>query len=152
MKLYRIVKPKRAGDPLDGTGARLHGGRWNMVGTPMLYCAGSLALAALEVRVHTPGAALGIRWSVITLEVDDAEIADLDRSTLPADWAADPGPEALKQIGSRWAEERRSLALRVPSAVIPSEGNVLVNVLHPDLGRVRHHSTEDFRFDPRLAR
>jgi len=152
VKLYRIVKPKRARDPLDGTGARLHGGRWNAVGTPLLYCAGSLALAALEVRVHTPGSALGIRWSVIVLEIDDDAIADLALTTLPAEWAADPAPESLKRIGSHWADQRRSLALRVPSAVIPSESNVLVNVLHPDLHRVRHVSTGDFRFDPRLAR
>jgi len=118
----------------------------------MLYCAGSLSLAALEVRVHTPGSALGIRWSVITLEIDDAAIEDLTPTRLPTYWADNPAPEALKQIGLSWAEDRRSLGLRVPSAVIRSEHNLLVNVMHSDLSRrTRHIGTEDFTFDRRLA-
>ena len=46
-RLARAVYPA-----LDGEGARLNGGRWNEPGTPIVYTAGSLSLAALDVLVH----------------------------------------------------------------------------------------------------
>ena len=37
---------------MDGMGAAYNAGRWNPVGVKMVYCADSLALAILELRVH----------------------------------------------------------------------------------------------------
>lgn len=39
--------------------------------------------------------------------------------------------------------------LRVPSAVIPEEWNVLLNPAHPRAGRAKVVATEAFSFDPR---
>src|SRR5204863_6047762 len=52
VRAYRIFKPKHAATAFTGEGARLYGGRWNNKGTPMVYTAGSRALAALEMLVH----------------------------------------------------------------------------------------------------
>ena len=46
---WRIVKAVRLPDAFTGEGARQASGRWNYPGTVMVYTAGSLALAALEV-------------------------------------------------------------------------------------------------------
>jgi RES domain-containing protein len=40
--------------------------------------------------------------------------------------------------------------LKVPSAIIASEANYLINTSHPDFEQVKLLGTEDFVFDPRI--
>jgi RES domain-containing protein len=40
--------------------------------------------------------------------------------------------------------------LKVPSAIIPEESNVLINPLHPDIKKVKIASASAFQFDARL--
>jgi RES domain-containing protein len=50
MRLYRLGT---AAFPIwDGSGAAAYGGRWNPPGVPVIYAAGSLALAMLEKLVQ----------------------------------------------------------------------------------------------------
>jgi RES domain-containing protein len=42
------------------------------------------------------------------------------------------------------------MSLRIPSAVIPTESNFLLNPKHPDIGKLRIVQKTEFRFDPRL--
>lgn len=51
-RAWRIVKEKHAATAFSGEGARLYGGRWNSVGTSLVYTSGTKALAALESLVH----------------------------------------------------------------------------------------------------
>jgi RES domain-containing protein len=48
--VWRITRA--AYQALDGEGARLHGGRWNPEGVPVVYTSTTLSLAALEYLVH----------------------------------------------------------------------------------------------------
>jgi len=73
-------------------------------------------------------------------------------SELPANWRSYPAPDALADVGARWARELRSPVLAVPSAVIPQELNYLLNPLHSDFKRIRVGKPDNFRFDPRLRR
>jgi len=50
---------------------------------------------------------------------------------LPSDWRVWPWPTATQQIGTFWHERRASVALSVPSAVIPMQRKVLLNIQHP---------------------
>jgi RES domain-containing protein len=68
------------------------------------------------------------------------------------DWRATPGPAALKSIGSDWAKTGRSAVLVVPSAVTPSETNLLLNPRHVDTQRLVVHPPEPVAFDPRLRK
>ena len=49
---WRIVKKKHSASAFDGEGARRYGGRWNSLGTAMVYTADYLATAALELMVN----------------------------------------------------------------------------------------------------
>lgn len=73
-------------------------------------------------------------------------------SELPASWRSYPAPEALADLGTRWAQELKTPVLAVPSAVIPQEVNYLLNPLHSHFKRIRVGDPELFGFDPRLRR
>ena len=49
---WRIVHQDFVASAFDGEGARSTGGRWNSEGTPLVYTAGTLSLALLEIIVH----------------------------------------------------------------------------------------------------
>lgn len=53
MRLWQLVEPEQL-PGLSGEGTKRNGGRWNSPGRPAVYCASSLALAALEVFVNLP--------------------------------------------------------------------------------------------------
>jgi hypothetical protein len=42
------------------------------------------------------------------------------------------------------------LGLRVPSAIVAQEHNILLNPRHAGMERVLLHADDPFRFDPRL--
>lgn len=135
---------------LDGEGARLWGGRWNSPGRPVVYAAGTLALAALEYLAHVDPedvpddlVALGIALP------DGAPVRVLTVDDLPDGWRA-PGAAACLAIGDAWLAAGDALALRVPSALVPEEVNLLLDPKHPAMGAVRVVAERPFAFDPRL--
>ena len=118
----------------------------------MAYCAGSLSLAALEYFVHVETVDLPGDLVVIQAHLPDDAVLKLEISSLPKDWRDLPGPLSLQRIGDEWVQARRSVALAVPSAIIPSERNVLLNPAHPDMKRLRREEPEPFAFDRRMKR
>ena len=50
--VWRLNARRFAKGSLSGMGAARYGGRWNLPGTRVVYCAESRALAALEALVH----------------------------------------------------------------------------------------------------
>jgi RES domain-containing protein len=149
---WRIVKAVRVSDALTGEGARRAGGRWNYPGTAMVYTAGSLALAALEVLVHLDGPQLLQSYVQIPVEFTERLCRRLDLDSLPEDWADNPAPESTKRIGTEWIDAHASVVLGVPSAVVPDEFVYLINPRHSDFPDLRIGQPASFRFDPRLVR
>lgn len=54
--------------------------------------------------------------------------------------------------GTDWARSDRSVAVGVPSVIIPTENNILLNPSHPDFARVAVAEPSRFRFDPGLLK
>lgn len=150
MKVWRLCKRRHAA--FDGEGARLAGGRWNPRGGAVVYASESLSLAALELLVHCPPALLPVDLVAIAAEIPDTvRVRRIEEATLPRGWRRHPAPEALGRLGAEWLGKRDTVALSVPSAVVPSERNVLLNPAHPDFRKVRVGAPEAFSLDPRLA-
>ncbi len=150
MTVYRIAKTKRIRN-LSGIGARIHGGRWNRKGIGILYTSESRALATVEYIVHVPLSIAPTDLSIASLEIPAHIIPKvISTSELPANWYNYPGLSDLAEVGTNWVLANNSLLLRVPSAVIKHEFNILINPSHPDMSHVTISDVEEFTFDERL--
>src|SRR5215469_17051151 len=116
----------------------------------MVYCSEHPALAALEKLVHIQDME-ELRQSYALILVDcPQELVEDHSQRLPRNWTGDSARAKLRRIGDRWIASRRSLALIVPSVVLPRSSNILVNPLHPEFGKLQIGRSESFDFDPRL--
>lgn len=151
MRVWRICRQPYAAAALEGLGGLYTSGRWHVKGHPIVYTAGSAALAALEVLVHVDPLTAPSDLRLLAIEIPDSlSVETLDPADLPVGWNAVPAPSELQSLGTSWLTSSRSAALIVPSAVIPVERNVLLNPRHPEIDQVRILSNEAFSFDPRL--
>jgi RES domain-containing protein len=149
-RAWRIVKAIHASTAFDGEGAWRFGGRWNSPGTRVVYCSANLSLAALENLVHL-NPPVAFKSVAIGLEFHDRLIETVDAKSLPADWTEEPPPPSTMEIGDRWVKEGRSAVLQLPSAIIPSESNYLLNPSHRDFQKITIRKPAAFSFDPRLV-
>lgn len=136
LSAWRIVNARYVATAFQGEGARRFGGRWNSKGTPIIYTAGSQALAVLEMLVHLEAADLLSHYRLIPVTFDESLVKVLEPRSLPANWRRRPTPRSARAIGDEWVASNASAVLRVPSVVVPSESNYLLNVMHPDFPRL----------------
>lgn len=147
MKVYRISN-KRYTEHLNGEGAYRVGGRWNSKGVRMVYTSTSIALASLEVLVHTDGLPIPNGMILLTFEVPNRCIQLLENP--PLNWNEIPPKGAAKVVGDEFVKTKKILGLKVPSAIIPEEYNVLLNPLHLHMDMIGLVSQRDYVFDGRL--
>ncbi len=147
MRCWRISRRPYA--DLSGAGGLKNSGRRHHAGHPIIYASTSIALAALEYTVHTtkrPADSV-----LITIELPSDSILSIEKhltGPLPANW---PFVEAQTQIiGTDWLNSRSSIALEIPSIVIPLERNLLLNPKHPSFDSVELVNVLPFFFDPRI--
>ena len=79
---------------------------------------------------------------------DDIIPEEITTSSLPKNWREYPAPPELADIGTDWALRNESLLLRVPSAVVKREFNILINPRHPDMKHISI-STEKYELNHR---
>jgi RES domain-containing protein len=147
--VWRIASLGQAA--LDGEGSRLFGSRWTPRGLPAVFASATLSLAALERFVHLDPdlepsdlVAIEIRFGS-TIRTESVAL-----SNLPRNWRDYPAPFALASIGERWLRETKTVALSVPSVVVPHERNVIINPAHRDFDSLTVAPPEPFSFDPRM--
>ncbi len=118
----------------------------------MVYTAEAASLAVLEVLIGLNRQGFQDDFVLIPVRLDETIVEALPADSLPADWNAIPAPPSTRSLGSSWARSRRSVALAVPSAVLPLEIVYLLNPDHPNFASVKIGEPVSFSFDPRLRR
>ncbi len=149
MTVWRITSPGHAA--LDGEGPRLYGSRWTPRGLPAVFASATLSLAALECFVHTDPDLEPTYLVAVEIEIkSNIRIESMAVSELRSNWREYPAPVELTSIGERWLRETKTVALSVPSVVIPRERNFIINPGHVDFDKLSVASPEPFTFDPRM--
>ena len=153
IRALRIVGAAFDAGAFSGDGAKWAGGRWNTPGTAIIYTAGSEALAILEMLVHLQSSKeLLNRYVLFEVTFDEALLTVADAATLPKTWRKSPAEAAVQQVGDAWIANAGSAILRVPSVIVPSEWNYLLNPAHPDFKQNTIGPKQRVRFDPRLIK
>lgn len=149
MKIYRITTSSYIND-LSGTGAKLYGGRWNEKGTPILYCANHISLAILEILVHFDGLTIPNNLHLLTLEIPKTDIHEFSHSDFKNITESDDAEFKFKNEGMEWVKNNMSLALKVPSAIVHEEYNILINPLHISFTKLKKINAKELNLDKRL--
>ncbi len=152
-RAWRIIRKKRLADAFTGEGARLGGGRWNHVGTPVVYVSETLSLAALELFVHFTRKDIKLSKSLVAIPVDiphSLKIVEVSIKDLDSGWRASPPSNFTKDIGTEWVQKKTSSILRVPSAVISDEYNLVLNPGHAAFKKIKIGKPQLFTLDERV--
>jgi RES domain-containing protein len=149
---WRIVKEKHARTAFSGEGARIYEGRWNSAGVRVVYCSQNLALAALEILVHTQPLMMREKWRAFRVSWSEEMMISRELAKLPKDWNAQPPGVASKALGNEWVRSGHSAVLALPSVIIPLERTFLLNPQHRDFTKIKIKQAGDFILDQRLRR
>lgn len=146
MELFRITKSEYQND-LSGMGAFHYGGRWNSPGNAMVYTGSRRSLCMLEILVHLHKPIPPPDYVISVIFIPDA-LAKSDLIYRVQDWQEDM--RWSRECGDTWLSKKETLLLGVPSAIVPSEYNYLINPLHPAAESAKVIHVEPFQFDTRL--
>ncbi len=150
MRGWRLVNKRFAAEAFSGEGAKAVGGRWNSIGTAVVYASENLSLAALELFIWLSEADKTEEFLVIPFDIPKDLVVAFPLSSLPRHWRAPDPVQETMEIGDAWVRSGDSAIFKVPSVVIPAEFNLILNPAHPEFKRLVIHPAESFTFDPRL--
>lgn len=147
MLVYRVSKTQYAHD-LNGTGAKLFGGRWNHIDTPCIYTSASRSLAVLEYSVNINVDFIPRALSICVFEIDENSIKEIKSKKLPGDWQEIPAPYSTKDFGTKLLKKGIPI-IKIPSIVIKEEFNYILNPIgiNKDFKLVE---VKDFVYDLRV--
>ncbi len=137
---------------LSGYGAYKYGGRWNSKGNYLLYTASNPSLALLECVFHVAPLIPGISFCMIKIDVTAESMLTITGDELKPGWDSSQGLEYCKSIGDQFIRDRKYLMLRVPSAILSIEWNILINPKHPLVTEVTLNKNILIAIDPRLRK
>jgi RES domain-containing protein len=149
MEVFHIGTKKFASQ-LTGEGAKLHGGRWNSIGTACLYTAESISLCVLEYAANVSLHQMPASLCITAYSLPEKSWKEFSLDELPKNWQEIPSPVETQEWGSTKLQAADFLALKLPSVIIPSEYNYILNPLHPDFKKVRIKEILPFTFDSRI--
>jgi len=150
VKSYRLLKADYCSRKELGEGARLYGGRWNSKGTSLIYTSQHLSLCNLEMITATAIYPKDIFvYLEFEFEVDEVQI--IPKKNLVEGWNAFPHKRETQYYGDKWVAMKKALVLKVPSSLVKTEFNYLINPSHVRFSKVKVSKPQVFRFNNRFS-
>lgn len=147
MLVYRITH-KMYSNNLFVSGLK---GRWNGTGRKVLYAAESIPLAFLENMVRRQGVGFNHDFKIMIIDIPaKTAITDIPVAALEDDWRNINDYSKCQPLGDAWYDAGKTLALKVPSAVMPEAFNYVINSEHPDFNLVKLIATTELIPDERI--
>lgn len=147
MIIYRLATSEFAED-LSGEGAKIYGGRWNPAGIAGVYFSEFISLAILEILVRAGTFTAPDTYTLLSAEIPAESIALIELKKLKKGWQ--DHIEYTRSIGEDFIKMNKTLVLKIPSAIVPQEHNLLLNPLHKDFKKVKIVNIELLELDKRL--
>jgi len=150
--VYRVLRKPYARTPFDGEGSYQYGGRWSSPGTRLSYASEHQSLAMLEYFVHLEASDPPPDLVLSSADVpDDLPRQRIEIGKLPANWRETPAPAELARLGDEFVRTGCECILIVPSALVASESNWLINPSHDEFRKITILETEPLTYDSRLS-
>lgn len=123
--------------------------RWNSADTQAAYSGEHLALSALELLTYW-GLYSNMRgYHLFTLEIRSEDVEAVLEQRPDIDLR---NYSETRRYGDVWVEEVRSLALKVPSGVLPLSYNYLINPKHPSFDPTAVTAHGAFEYEAQIAK
>jgi RES domain-containing protein len=152
IEVWRLLRRSFCPTPVSaftGEGAAIAGGRWNRKGTRVVYASSSRSLAILEILATIERVDVPTDYAFASATMEEADVARLP--ALPPDWRSAARSAATVEIGEQFVAEAITLALAVPSVIVPQEVNYVINPLHRRFAAIKIGKTlEPFAFGERI--
>ena len=147
MLIFRIT-PKKYSRSLVAPGLP---GRWNGAGRKVIYAAESIPLAFMENMIRRKGLGFNDLFAIMLIDVPDKlTISETDLKKLPKNWRDYKDYSRCQAIGNNWYDTGSTAILKVPSAILPSGFNYVLNTTHPDFKKIRLAGTSPLIPDERI--
>jgi RES domain-containing protein len=118
----------------------------------MVYTSGSISLAILETLVNIQNLE-DLPGKLVFIPADlpnDLPLRRVESQSLPPQWRSSSISSITQDLGKRWFLEDGEVVVAVPSVVVPTETNYLINPRHADFSRIIVHKPQPLQVGPRL--
>lgn len=144
MRIWRISNYA----DLSGRGGVVSSGRWNLINTPIVYCADHPATAMVEIQVHLDLEDIPATFQL--LEIETPEATEISVPDLPDNWKDNEA--TTQRIGTDFVTTGRFAVMQVPSVVVPFARNYLLSPRVANSSGVKIVGSTIHAFDPRLTK
>ena len=143
MTIYRLVHTAFA--DMEPIGVA---GRWNKEKSYVIYASQAISLCCLEILAHIEVFPEKLSYTLLEYEISEKMVF---MPELKSNW--DKNEQYTQSVGSNWYNQNQSFVMKVPSVIVQSEFNFVINSRHPNYRKlIDKRESKLFSFDKRLLK